>query len=205
MPSPATVPAGSDLVAVGADLAPGTLVAAYRNGLFPMPVDPGKRRKGLAWFSPDPRAIIPLDGFHVSRSLRRSRNRFEYRLDTSFELVMRRCADTARPGRWITEEFVHAYRTLFELGWAHSVESWLDGRLVGGVYGVHVDGLFAGESMFHDVTDASKAALAHLVEWLPTVGVSLFDVQWQTPHLESVGAIEISRATYLGLLANAVE
>jgi leucyl/phenylalanyl-tRNA--protein transferase len=199
MPSPNLAdPHG--LVAVGADLEPGTLLDAYRSGLFPMPF--GRRKVG--WWSPDPRGVLPLDGLRVSRSLRRSCQRFEIRRDSAFEDVMRRCADPRRPHGWINDDFVRAYVRLHEMGWAHSVETWLDGTLVGGLYGVRVDGLFAGESMFHTATDASKVALVALVEWLQDSGAVLLDVQWGTDHLRSLGAIEIDRTEYLRQLATAV-
>lgn len=193
----------SDLVALGADLEPATLLAAYRAGLFPMPFD----RRRLAWFSPDPRGIIPLDGLHVSRSLRRNVGRFEVRMDTRFSDVMRACGDPSRPGAWIDAAFIAAYTQLHELGWAHSVEIYTPGtdELVGGVYGVRVAGLFAGESMFHHATDASKVALVHLVDWLCGTGASLLDVQWTTPHLVSLGAVDVSRSEYLQRLAAAIE
>jgi leucyl/phenylalanyl-tRNA--protein transferase len=191
----------SDIVALGADLEPGTLLAAYRQGLFPMPYD--KRR--IAWFSPARRGIIPLDGLHVSRSLRRSVRRYEVRMDTRFRAVMEACADPARKGGWINRDFVDAYGKLQELGWAHSVETYDEsGHLVGGLYGVRIERLFAGESMFHRATDASKVALVFLVDWLRDVGAELLDVQWTTPHLESLGAIEITRDEYLARLASAV-
>lgn len=197
----------SDLVALGADLEPGTLLSAYRSGLFPMPFD----RRRIAWFSPDPRGIIPLDGLRVSRSLRRSVGRFEVRMDTRFAEVMQACADPTRTGSWINRSFVDAYSRLNELGWAHSVEIFSrpredgsGGELVGGLYGVRVEGLFAGESMFHRDTDASKVALVHLVDWLRATGADLLDVQWTTPHLVSLGAVEISRVEYLERLALAV-
>lgn len=184
------------LVAVGADLEPGTLLAAYRGGLFPMPFG----RKRVGWWSPDPRGIIPLDGLKVSRSLRQSCRRFEIRMDTEFETVMRRCGDPRRPHGWINEDFVRAYTRLHSLGWANSVETWLDGELVGGLYGVRIEGFFAGESMFHQATDASKVALVALVEWLRSEGAALLDVQWCTEHLASLGAVEISRPEYLDRL-----
>ena len=161
---PAPELADADGIAgVGADLEPGTLLAAYRTGLFPMPLG----RRSIAWFSPDPRAVIPLDGLHVSRSLRRSTRRFDVRRDTRFAEVMVRCADPRRPGGWITPRFVKAYERLHHLGWAHSVECYDDaGELVGGLYGVRIGGFFAGESMFHAATDASKVALVALVDWL---------------------------------------
>lgn len=191
----------SDIVAVGADLEPGTLLSAYRQGLFPMPFD----RRRIAWFSPDPRGIIPLDGLHVSRSLRRSMRRFDVAIDTRFTEVMRACGDPKRPGGWINKAFVDAYTRLHELGWAHSFEIYDDtGELVGGLYGVRVAGLFAGESMFHRATDASKVALVHLVDWLHETRASLLDVQWTTPHLVSLGAVDIPRTEYLQRLAQAV-
>lgn len=188
------------LVAVGADLEPGTLLAAYRSGLFPMPFS----RRRVGWWSPDPRGILPLDGLKVSRSLRRSCARFEVRFDTSFETVMRRCGDPKRPHGWINDEFVRAYTRLHELGWAHSVETWLDGQLVGGLYGVRIHGFFAGESMFHTETDASKVALVALVEWLRTTGGRLLDVQWRTEHLASLGVVELPRDEYLRHLNEAI-
>ena len=191
----------SDMVAVGADLEPGTLLAAYRSGLFPIPV----RRRRIGWFSPDPRGIIPLDGLQVSRSLRRSLRRYEVRFDTAFTEVVTRCGDPSRPSGWIDDGIVEAYTTLFSLGWAHSVEVLDDdGALVGGLYGVRINGLFAGESMFHSATDASKVALVHLVDWLTSTGGVLLDVQWTTDHLRSLGAIDVSRSQYLELLADAI-
>lgn len=190
-----------EVAAIGADLEPGTLLDAYRRGLFPMRVG---HRRSLGWWSPEPRGIIPLDGLHVSRSLRRSRARFEIRTDTSFEAVMRGCADPRRAHGWIDEEFVTAYVRLHELGWAHCIETWQDGALVGGLYGLAIGGFFAGESMFHRVTDASKVAVAATVEHLVARGFTLFDVQWVTPHLASLGAVEVSRADYGRLLADAI-
>jgi leucyl/phenylalanyl-tRNA--protein transferase len=187
-----------EVVAVGADLEPGTLLAAYRCGLFPMPA-----RRGLpAWWSPDPRGIIPLEpgGLKIPRSLRRSRARFEIRIDAAFDDVIVACADRSRPGAWIDRDIVRAYTRLHELGWAHSVEAWdREGRLAGGLYGVAVAGLFAGESMFHHQTDASKVALAALVDLLRSAGTPerrLLDVQWATPHLKSIGAVEVTRPDY---------
>jgi leucyl/phenylalanyl-tRNA--protein transferase len=188
------------IAGVGADLEPGTLLAAYRTGLFPMPLG----RRSIAWFSPDPRAIIPLDGLHVSRSLRRSLSRFEVRRDTRFADVMLRCAVPRRPGGWITPKFVRAYVRLHELGWAHSFECYDGDTLVGGLYGVRVGGLFAGESMFHTATDASKVALVALVRWLQETGAALLDVQWMTPHLASLGAVDLRRAEYLARLDAAI-
>jgi leucyl/phenylalanyl-tRNA--protein transferase len=189
----------SGIVAIGADLEPGTLLAGYRAGLFPMPFD----RRRIAWFSPDPRGILPLDGLRITRSLRRSLQRYEVRVDTAFRTVMAECGDPRRSGAWINRSIVDAYDRLHRLGWAHSVETYLDGELVGGLYGVRIDRFFAGESMFHHATDASKVALVHLVEILRAVGVTLLDVQWTTPHLVSLGAVDVPRATYLALLADA--
>jgi leucyl/phenylalanyl-tRNA--protein transferase len=192
----------SDIVAIGADLEPGTLLAGYRNGMFPMPFD----RRRIAWFSPDPRGVLPLDGLRVSRSLRRSLRGFEVRMDTCFRDVMEACGDPRRPGAWINRDFVDAYGRLHDLGWAHSIEVYRPGgdELVGGLYGIRIGGLFAGESMFHTATDASKVALVHTVDWLRRVGVTLFDVQWQTPHLASLGVIEIPRTRYLAELHEAL-
>lgn len=190
---------GADgIVAVGADLEPGTLLAAYRRGLFPMYAD-----RMLAWWSPDPRGIMSLDGFHRSRSLRRAIDRFEVRVNTAFVDVMLGCADARRPHGWIDASFVDAYTRLHELGWAHSVETWRDGELVGGLYGVRIGRFFAGESMFHRLTDASKVACWATVELLRLGGVTVFDVQWTTPHLRSLGAVDVGRAEYLRLLGSA--
>lgn len=160
----------------------------------------------LAWWSPDPRGIIPLDGLVVSRSLRRSCQRFEVRVDTAFGQVIAACADPARRGAWIDKRMKSAYVRLHELGWAHSVEAWsADGELAGGLYGVAIGGLFAGESMFYRQRDASKVALVALVEALRAGGGQLLDVQWLTPHLASLGAVAVSRTRYHELLAGAVE
>ncbi len=194
------------LVGVGADLEPGTVLAAYRRGMFPMPLG---AHGPIGWWSPDPRAVIPLDGLRVTRSLRRNLRRYEVRVDTAFADVIDACADPVRPHGWISPEIRRAYRTLHDLGWAHSVEAWScdDGELVGGLYGLAIGGLFAGESMFHRRTDASKAALVTLVGLLRGDGVAgrLLDVQWQTPHLASLGAVEVARADYVARVAAAVE
>jgi leucyl/phenylalanyl-tRNA--protein transferase len=193
-----------DLVGIGADLEPGTLLAAYRRGLFPMP--DGGVRPPMCWFSPVRRGVIPLDGLVVSRSLRRAVRSCEIRVDTSFVEVVTACADRRRPQGWITTDIVEAYVELHRLGWAHSVETWRDGRLVGGLYGVAIGGLFAGESMFHRERDASKVALVGLVDLLHDQHVAdrLLDVQWVTPHLTTLGAVEISREDYLDRLAVAL-
>lgn len=195
--------AEADLVAVGADLEPGTILAAYRGGLFPMPVE----GRGIGWWSPHPRAILPLDGLHVSRSLRKSSARFEIRVDNDFEAVIDGCGDPARGGRWITEGIRAAYVALHELGWVHSVEAWSldDGSLAGGLYGVAIGGLFAGESMFHRRTDASKVALLGLMRILGDGSPArLVDVQWRTEHLGRLGAVEIHRDDYLHRLRRAL-
>ena len=196
---PDTLDADDDLVAAGADLAPGTLLAAYRRGLFPMPSEPGGPPY---WFSPVRRGVLPLDGLRVSRSLRKSLRRFEIRLDTAFADVVAGCADPRRDHGWIDDGVAAAYTGLHELGWAHSVEAWREGRLVGGLYGVAVGGLFAGESMFHTETDASKAALVALVALLSDehAGGRLLDVQWQTDHLATLGVVEVPREEYLARL-----
>jgi leucyl/phenylalanyl-tRNA--protein transferase len=187
------------IVAVGGDLEAGTLLAAYRQGLFPMPIG-GDGPMG--WWSPDPRGVLPLDGLRESRSLRRSRRRYEVRVDTAFAEVIAACADPARAGGWITPEIESAYRALHDLGWTHSIEVWDDEGLAGGLYGVAIGGLFAGESMFSRRTDASKVALAALVELLAADGHDgrLLDVQWATDHLRSLGAVEVARSDYLQAL-----
>jgi len=174
---------------ISADL----LLHAYRNAVFPMASPDGE----IAWFSPDPRGIIPLDeGFRVPHGLRRAlkKGAFEIRVDTAFETVMRECA--AREETWINEEIIASYVALHRLGHAHSVEAWCDGRLAGGLYGVTLGGAFFGESMYHEVTDASKVALHALVMRLRARGFELLDTQWLTPHLETFGAVEIPRAEY---------
>jgi leucyl/phenylalanyl-tRNA--protein transferase len=199
LPSPAEADKHG-LAGIGADLEPGTLLAAYRQGLFPMPF----QKRQIGWWSPDPRGILPLDGLIVSRSLRASLRRFEIRVDTAFTEVMRHCSDPSRPRGWINDEFITAYTRLHELGWAHSIETWRDGDLVGGLYGVRIGGLFAGESKFHIVTDASKVAVVATVNWLLTTGGRLFDVQWRTDHLASLGVVEVSRVDYLRRLSEAI-
>ncbi len=191
-----------DLWAVGADLEPGTLLAAYRLGLFPMPV-----RGTIGWFSPAHRAVVPLDGFAPSRSLQRARRRYEIRLDTAFSAVVDGCVRPGEPESWIDDDIVDAYGELHDRGWAHSIEAWDDEGLAGGLYGVSIGGLFAAESMFHARTDASKAAFIGLVELLSVAGAAdrrLLDVQWLTPHLETLGAVEITRAEYRARLEAAL-
>ncbi len=187
-----------DLVAVGADLEPGTLVTAYGLGLFPMPVTLAAEEH-LGWFSPVVRGVLPLTGMRVSRSLRRSARDFEIRIDTAFDEVVAACGSPDRADGWINADFRQAYGRLHRLGWAHSVEAWRDDRLVGGLYGVSIGGLFAGESMFHVARDASKVALMALVDVLGEQDADrrVLDVQWQTPHLESLGVVRRPRAEYL--------
>ncbi len=194
---------GDGLVGLGADLEPGTLLQAYRCGAFPMPLHGDGP---LGWWSPDPRAILPLDALRVTRSLRRSCARFEVRVDTAFAEVVDACADPRRAGGWISADIRRAYQRLHHLGWAHSVEAWDDEGLAGGLYGVGIGGLFAGESMFHRRTDASKVALVALVELLRAGDIArLLDVQWSTEHLVSLGVVTVPRTRYLECLAEAVE
>ena len=193
-PDPRETP-GEEPVAYGGDLAPETLLDAYTHGIFPWPDETGR----LWWWSPDPRCVLPLDGFHVSRSLRRTlrSGRFRTTVDHAFTSVVRGCADRDE-GTWITPGYARAFQRMHELGHAHSVEVWTaDGALAGGVYGLAIGGAFMAESMFHRVSDASKVALHHLVELLRAGGFSLLDVQMPTPHLESLGAVTISRDEYL--------
>jgi leucyl/phenylalanyl-tRNA--protein transferase len=192
------------VIAAGGDLEPATLISAYRSGIFPMAVDLEERIVG--WWSPNPRGIIPLDQLRVTRSMRQSAKRYEVRVDTCFGDVMRACGDPSREGAWITDEFINAFTTLHQLGWAHSVEVFdRDGQLAGGLYGVRINGLFAGESMFHLQRDASKVALMSLVQLMRDTSMTLLDVQWRTDHLASLGALEVSRDRYLALLAEALE
>ena len=179
---------------VGADVDPGTLLAAYRSGMFPMPIEAGGP---MAWWSPDPRGVLAPRGVRISRSLRRSIDRYEIRVDTAFADVVVACADPARERGWIDERIASAYTELHRLGWAHSVEAWDEDGLAGGLYGVAIGGLFAGESMFHRRTDASKVALTGLAGLLGDDDDRLIDVQWCTPHLERLGATELCRADYL--------
>ena len=212
-PPPARLPAGrfrfpdparadaEGLLAQGGDLEPGTLVAAYRQGVFPWPYD----ATALLWWSPDPRAVLPLDALHVSRSLARTvrRRRFRVTLNAAFGAVIDGCA--AREETWITPAMRAAYVRLHGLGWAHSVEVWgADRALAGGLYGVAIGGLFAAESMFHRVTDASKVAVVALVQHARRVGTTLLDVQVLSDHLTTLGARAITRDEYLTRLAAAV-
>lgn len=174
-----------------------------------MPIG-GRRLHRLAWWSPDPRGVLPLEGLRVSRSLRRSLRRYQIRVDTAFAAVIDACADPRREGAWITRDIRDAYIELHQMGWAHSVETFDPdtGELIGGLYGLSIGGLFAGESMFHRATDASKVALVHLIGMLRDDGNNgagrLLDVQWRTDHLATLGVIEVERATYLRRLATAL-
>lgn len=191
----------SDLVAVGGDLAPGTVLAGYRRGLFPMHTDEGL----LGWWSPLQRGVLFLDRLQISRSLRQSLRRFRVTFDHDLAGVIAGCADSRRPGAWINDEIVGTYLELGSLGWVHSVECWdQDGELAGGLYGVAIGALFAGESMFFRQRDASKVALVGLVQALGGQPNALLDVQWVTPHLESLGAVALSRERYQELLKDSI-
>ena len=192
------------LIASGGDLEPSTLIAAYRRGIFPWPAE----GIDLLWWSPDPRAVLPLEGLHVSRRLGQAlrQRRFRVTIDADFAAVIAGCADRGDDGTWITPALRAAYERLHTLGWAHSVEVWtLDGSLAGGLYGVAVGGLFAAESMFHRASDASKIALVALVQQCRATGVELLDVQMPSDHLASMGAATLPRAEYLRRLAAVVD
>jgi leucyl/phenylalanyl-tRNA---protein transferase len=186
-------------------LTPELLISAYCQGVFPM----AHEDDNIYWYDPDPRAIIPLDRFHVSRSLRRTlaKRPFAIRINTAFIAVMHACAasHSGREKTWINDEIIAAYTRLHRLGFAHSVEAWHDGRLVGGLYGVAVRGLFAGESMFSRMTESSKMALVYLIHQMRRQGLVLLDVQFMTDHLMRFGAIEVSSHTYKQLLAEALK
>lgn len=187
--------------AIGADFAPATIIQAYRAGYFPWPHE----AEEYLWFSPDPRAIIPVGGLHLSRRLARTirAGRFTVTLDKAFTRVLAGCAD--RPeGSWVTPAYAAGYTSLHEHGWAHSVEVWHEGRLAGGLYGIRVANMFGAESMFHRVTDASKIAMVALMQWVEREAITLVDVQVTTPHTVRMGAIEISRADYLSRLDRAL-
>jgi leucyl/phenylalanyl-tRNA--protein transferase len=194
-----------DLVAVSREFDVGLVLEAYRSGLFPMPA----RGSLMGWWSPLDRAVLPLDNLRVTRSLRKMAHRYEIRVDTDFEGVLAGCGDARRPDGWIDDSVRRVYRQLHHAGHVHSIEAWTDaGELAGGLYGVSIGGLFAGESMFHrpDIgRDASKVALVGLVDLLREAGgARLLDVQWATPHLQSLGVVEVPRPHYLRLLAAAL-
>lgn len=179
------------------------LLTAYASGLFPMAVN---KRGTIRWFSPDPRALIPIDErFHVPNGLRRTlkKNLFTVTVDQDFRAVMEACA-TSHGETWISKEILRAYCQLHREGWAHSVEARVGGELVGGLYGVHIRGAFFGESMFHRATDASKVALVNLVDRLRKGGFTLLDTQWTTPHLNQFGVVELPREEYLAMLNSAL-
>jgi len=184
-----------DLIGFGADLAPSTLVDAYRRGIFPWP----HQDTPLPWFSPDPRGVMTTSSLHLARSLRRTLRRCGWTttVDADFAGVVAGCAARGREGTWITIEMARAYQRLNELGWAHSVEVWADRELVGGIYGVQVGAVFTGESMFHRRPDASKVALVDLLDRFTTAGGALLDVQLLTPHLATLGAYEVPRSVFL--------
>ena len=182
---------------------PGLLVHAYRQGIFPMALEDDE----IGWFSPDPRGVLPLDEVHTPARLARviRSGRFEVAIDRDFEGVMCACAADREDGTWISEEIVESYVALHRLGMAHSIEAWREGKLAGGLYGVHLGGAFFGESMFHHETDASKVALMALVARMRERGLSLLDIQWVTPHLAQFGAIEIAREDYLLRLSQVID
>jgi leucyl/phenylalanyl-tRNA--protein transferase len=200
-PSPELWPDDDDIVAAGADLETDTLLYAYAHGMFPMFIN----KRNLAWWSPVDRGVIPLDGLRITRSMRKSAQKFTCTINQAFTEVMTLCGSMRTDGNWITREFIDAYSKLHDEGHAHSVEVWNEaGELVGGLYGVRINRFFAGESMFHIQTDASKVALMHLVELMTLDGMELLDTQWRTEHLETLGCIAIPREEYLQLLASAI-
>jgi len=207
LPDPRVAHPHVDLVCVGAELEPATVLHAYALGLFPMHVDTDTGESELGWWSPDPRGVLPLESIKVTRSLRRSLNRFTVTWDTRFTEVMLGCQRRGEGDQWITGDFVETYTELHRQGFAHSVEVWnAAGDLVGGLYGIELGGLFAGESMFHRERDASKVALVSLVEKLRGCGGDrLLDVQWRTDHLATLGVIEIPRLEYLQKLLEALK
>lgn len=190
-----------DLVTLGADLKPETLIDSYKHGIFPMHIQIENKRE-IGWWSPLQRGILPLNKINISSSLQKSMKKYFVTFDQDFDAVIEGCGDDKRPKGWINKDIKTAYKKLFELGYVHSVEVWnKKDELVGGLYGVEVNGLFAGESMFHKQTDASKTAMVYLVNQLKEAGGErIFDVQWQTPHLKSMGVVKISRSKYISLL-----
>ena len=198
---PAALLPGDGPATAGGDFQPATLLAAYRAGFFPWP-HPGIE---LLWFSPDPRAVLPVGGLHVSRRLARTlrQGRFRVSLDGAFAAVITACADRAE-GTWITQNYRRGYLSLHELGWAHSFEVWEGSELAGGLYGLRIGRLFSAESMFYRRSDASKVAMVALNQWAVETGVELIDIQQLTPHTESMGAVEIPRAEYIERLRRAL-
>jgi leucyl/phenylalanyl-tRNA--protein transferase len=201
-PSPELWPEDDDIVAAGADLETDTLLYAYAHGMFPMFIN----KRNLAWWSPVDRGVIPLDGLRITRSMRKSAQKFTCTINEAFTEVMTLCGSMRPDGNWITREFIDAYTDLHDEGHAHSVEVWNEaGELVGGLYGVRINKFFAGESMFHTQTDASKVALMHLVQLMTLDGMELLDTQWRTEHLETLGCIAVPRGKYLQLLDSAIQ
>lgn len=194
-----------DLVGLSREFNAEITIEAYRSGVFPMPIGaPGE----MGWWSPVLRGVLPVKGVRVSRSLRQAARRYRTTIDTAFDEVLDGCADAKRPGGWIDQRIRMTFRNLHRAGWVHSVEVWAGQDLVGGLYGVHINGLFAGESMFHEQArgrDASKVALIRLAVELAGAGVELLDVQWLTEHLGSLGAYEVTRDEYLRQLDSALE
>lgn len=194
------------LVAIGGNLTPQRLLNAYREGIFPW-FSPGEP---VLWWSPDPRMVLFPQALKIARSLRKviQQQPFDLRMNTQFSAVMQACAATPRPGQsgsWITDEMIAAYSQLHAMGYAHSMEAWQDGQLVGGCYGVKIGRMFYGESMFHHVSNASKVAFAHLVQWLMTQQVGMIDCQMHTPLLASFGAYEIPRDRFIAELTHLVQ
>lgn len=189
------------ILAWGGDLNPSRLIRAYQNGIFPW----YSKDDPIIWWSPNPRLIMELDDFKISKSLKKSMKKFTYKFDTSFEQVMRECKDINRNdqlGTWINEDIIEAYSALHGMGHAHSIEAYYEGELVGGAYGVVVGGVFCGESMFAKKSDASKAAYAMLIKHLKGWGYDFIDCQIPTEHLKSLGAKEVAREYFLSRLSN---
>ncbi len=205
---PLEVASPDGVLFVGGSLAPDWMLEAYRRGIFPMPIRV-ERRRLIAWLAPDPRGVLEFENFHVSRRLARRlrRGEFEFTINGAFAAVVEGCAAPrgVDDDCWLTLSMQNAYVTMHELGHAHSVEVWQSGHLVGGLFGMAIGGLFAAESMFHRVTDASKAALAFLIDHLRTRGYSLLDVQWTNSHTRSLGATDIPRAEYVARLSGAID
>lgn len=207
-PDPLIVPDEfGDLISLGADLEPSTLLYAYSHGLFPMYVDTSPQESGdkvLGWFSPAERGVFDVNNLRVTRSMIQSAKKYDVRVDTCFEDLMRMCMSVPREGGWINDDFVHAYVRMYELGFAHSVEVFHNNELVGGLYGLGFAG-FAGESMVHSARDASKVALMHLTTLMREQGATLLDAQWLTPHLETLGAVGLTRERYFEQLTQSLK
>ncbi len=192
-----------DVVCIGADLEPETIISAYMQGMFPMHIN--QNQSALGWWSPIDRGIIELNNLRVTRSMRQSSRKMTTTFNRAFRDVMIECSYVHQKGNWITEDLIEAYCLLHGMGWAHSVEVWDQGdKLIGGLYGIRIAGLFAGESMFHRQRDASKVALMALIGAMQMADMTLLDTQWKTEHLESLGASEIPRQEYLRRLQLAI-